>query len=262
MDLTNQILPLAKLQKLHETNHHSILLQGASGSGKTYLAKQFSDMKSEQYGYAQFHVVQPKVLDLKEMIESSLQLDDIQVLCVENLDQGVNAASQVILKYLEEPLSNMYIVITCANSAKLPSTIRSRAIQIDIPSPTKIDLENYTKAKNARFYEISKDYSAFKCCKSYSDLNEIMKLSISELQYYDDIKAAEFWKEPVDQIVWGLTHYLDNSKSDIVLALKVLWKSNLNSLIRSNALSALRHLETGRLSESAVINNFVINSKL
>ena len=257
MEMQNQIYPLAELSKLDEANKHSILLQGIPGCGKTYLANKFAEFKKKRHGFSQFQVVQPKVSSLKELIENSLKLDEIQVICIENLDLGVNAASQVILKYLEEPQSNVYIIITARNDSKLPDTIISRTVQVKVANPTKQDLENYSDYLDSRKHEIAKPYSIYKCCKSLSDVENILNLTVDQLKYYDSIKTAEFWKQSTDQIAWSLSHYSDNTNVNLKFAFSVLWRSNCNAKIRVAALEALQMLETGRVSESAILNKMI-----
>lgn len=257
MELKYQIEAIDKLKKLSDSDRHSIIIEGAEGSGKTYLAKLFSDFKHIDT----FNVIDSKVSSLKDAIESSLQSSGNQVVCIENLDKGVNAASQVILKYLEEPLPNIYIIVTCSNLSKLPGTIISRSISVKINPPLFEDLEFYAKTVNERKYNICKLYHVFKQCKSLNDVRFILNLSVDELQYYDNLNDSIIQKNDISSAVWNLSHYEDNTKSNLAFSLRMIYKNSNNDNIKRLALSALMDLEFKRIGEHLILSKFVMNCK-
>ena len=258
MDLGFQESAISQIKSLAEKDSHSILISGLRGTGKTYVAKMFATYK----GINTFHSVKPKVADLKDAIDSSYRLQDRQVICIENLDDGKNAAAQVILKYLEEPLPNVYVIVTCVNPSKLPDTIISRSISVQLSIPRVNELQQYARSLNAQRYTAYKDYAIFSTCKSLSDVKTILGLSLEQVKYYDGFEDTNaLFKQSSDTILWTLGHYDDNSKSNCVLALRCIRKNCSNHRIRQLALNSLLALEDGKLSETAILGKFVLNAK-
>lgn len=257
MKLQFQNNVLASLKTLADSDRHSILIEGLRGSGKTYCAKSFAEYK----GIPTFHKVVPKVSEIKEILEQSMTLSEPHVLCIENLDSGSVGASQAILKYLEEPLSNVYIVVTCLNSSKLSSTIPSRCVCLQLTNPTKDDLYFYGKSLNSQKLEIIKNYKVFNTAKTLGDIEYLLNLSLDKIQYYSNFADTEFWNLSVDQIMWNLGHYEDNSKSNLPLVLLTIFNSSPSMFIKQACVKALRNLESSRYSETAVLGKFVIDIK-
>ena len=259
MDLKFQESAISQIQSLAEKDVHSILISGLRGTGKTHIAKLFASYK----GINTFHTVKPKVADLKDMIDSSYRLQDKQVICIENLDDGKSAAAQVILKYLEEPLPNVYVIVTCVNSSKLPDTIISRSISVQLSTPRVNELQQYARSLNAQRYTAYKDYTVFSTCKSLSDVKTILSLTLDQVKYYDSFENIKpLFKQSSDTILWTLGHYYDNSKSNCILALRCIRKSSDDIKIRQLALDSLLALEDGKLSETAILGKFVLNVKV
>ena len=256
MEFDFQSQAISQIKVLADNDVHSILISGIRGCGKTYVAQKFAEFK----GINTFHSINAKVADLKDAIQSSFRLQENQVICIENLDDGKSAASQVILKYLEEPLPNVYVIVTCVNSSKLPDTILSRAIEVQIGIPHMNELSQYARNLNAQRFNTYREYSVFSTCKSLSDVRQILNLSLDQIKYYEqfqDIKSL--FKQSVDAILWNLGHYADNSKADSKLALRCIMRSD--SIFRGLALNSLLELEENKLSETAILGKFVLNSK-
>ena len=123
MNFVSQNTPTLQLMDLANSRHHSILIEGPQGCGKTYLAKQYAAMLN----VSDFEVVKCSVDTIRDAIDETCKIKNDVVICLENLDDGVLSASYTILKFLEEPLPNVYIVVTCRNLKKVPDTIISRS---------------------------------------------------------------------------------------------------------------------------------------
>ena len=257
MELKYQQSAISYLKKLADADCHSILVSGISGSGKTYLATYFAKYKK----IPTFHAIQPKVADLKELIDDSYRLDDDQVICIENLDKGKDAAAQVILKYLEEPLPNVYILVTCSNVSNIPATIRSRSIHVPLENPSKEDLTDYAMFVNRSKWELIQGKVISSVCKSLSEINFVLNLSLDEINYYESFSDDKFWGSSVDQIMWNIGHYDNNSKTDVNLSLRCLHKYAIAWGIKNCILEALVDLEFGRLSETAVLGRLALACK-
>ena len=239
------------LETLAESDKHSILISGIGGSGKTWMAKHFAEYKN----ISTFHIVQPKVLDLKELIDSSYKLQDDQVICIENLDKGKDAAAQVILKYLEEPLPNVYIIVTCSNILNIPTTIRSRSIEVTVPNPSFSDICAYGSYINKSKFDVVKSYSVIKICKSLSDVRYFLDLPLDKLKYFEKFEN-EFKSQSIDSFMWNIGHFEDNSKIDLKVSLKCLY--NCTWVNKNQVLNSLLALETGRISETAILGKLAL----
>ncbi len=257
MHLDYQQPALDQFKQYVDSNIHSIILSGFAGVGKTYISREFAKM----HNISTFQVIQPKVQDIRESIDQSLRSSDRQVLCIENLDLGAFNTMGALLKYLEEPTPNVYIVVTCRNSAKLPNTILSRGLQITLNHPTFQDICNYAKHVNNRYYEVIREYNVFKQVKSLSEVDELLDLSLDKIQYYELAESKLFGssKLSIDQIIWGLNHFEDNSKCDPSWILKLICNVSSNDALKQASLKALIALEDGKISESAILGNLVFS---
>lgn len=257
MKLSYQSSAIQELKKLADSDRHSIIISGIAGSGKTYLANEFA----KYLHIFTFHSIAPKVANLKELISDSYKLSENQVICIENLDKGVPAASQVILKYLEEPLPNVYVIITCNNISKLTSTVLSRSIQVNLNHPDKESLNVFARSLDARKYELVNTLEVYDACKSLSDIRNVMALSLDKLKYYEAFTSEKFWSQSIDQIIWQLGHFPDNSKLDVKLGLQVIFATWQDPNDRFKILSALMSLEQDIISEHAVLSKLVLSLK-
>lgn len=258
MYLKFQEKSMEKLKSFAKSDVHSIILQGGRGSGKTYLAKQFGKFKNID----DFQSVQPKVQDLKEAIKASYDVNTNHVVCIENLEEGVNSASQVILKYFEEPLPHTYIIVTCINISKLPDTIRSRALSIEMNHPTEVDVQNFAEYFDKQKYDKVKNYSIINCCKSLKDVIEIFQFKKDQLEYLQSmVTDPSFFTINFDQLLWNLNHFKDNSVIDLNIVFRNLYNNHNDPIIRKLSLEALQKLEFGRISKFAIQGQFVLNYK-
>lgn len=258
MEFYHQSDSLDKLKQLAESDCHSILISGIRGSGKTYLASKFAKFVDAEI----FNSIPAKVEDLRDAIDRSYTLPVKQVICIENLDDSRSAASQTILKYLEEPLPHVYVIVTCINTSELPSTILSRSIQLALNPPDAESLKAYGKSLNAPKFESIQPYAISACVKSYSEVKLLLSMTLDQIKYYEVFKDAKFWNQPSDTISWSLSHYPDNTKAPGKFVFGVIYKYSNDLSRKLAALEALLALENQNISESAVIGRFVINSFL
>ena len=233
---------------------HSILIAGPSGCGKTYLASVYAHLLN----ISTFNCIDSTVSSLKQAIQDSYALDDRQVVCIENLDLGTNAASQILLKYIEEPTSKTYVVVTCRNMSKLPSTIASRSVTLFVPPPSMQDLELYADSVFRDNKEYRMRIMQF-FCKSLADVVNFSNTEADKLVYYSSAAFDQFWKQSVDQIIWGLTHFEDGSPTDLKVMLYSIYRGFKDENAKQAALDALTSLEQNKVSKSAVVGKFVLD---
>lgn len=243
------------LHNFAELDRHSILISGCSGSGKTYLAKQYSKFVGAQ----EFFSVPSTVSAIRDGIDSCYMRDSKTVMCVENLDKGVLGASYTILKFLEEPISKIYVVITCENVKGVPDTILSRSTEAPISGPTYSDITQYGESKNyEKFKNISSNLRS--CLKSFKDVDLILNLSDQKLEYFHTFDGLRF-KDPVSTIVWNIGHFPDNSETpiDIVIRYIMIYHKTLHE--QRCSVQCLNDLNTGRIAKHAILSKYCMDMK-
>jgi replication-associated recombination protein RarA len=258
MDMICQRSSLEELRHLATGNIHSVLISGCSGCGKTYLAAQYAKMLNIQ----DFQVVKPAVAELRDCIDVCSTSSSLVVLCIENLDTGVIAAAYTLLKFLEEPRSNVYIVVTCRNLQRVPDTIVSRSSCIETSPPTVSDLQNYARSKNLEAYELRANSQCWNYVRTIHDVDSVLQMSLDHLQYVESISSKLLTHEPVSSLSWYLTKFPDGSAAPTELLLRsLLDQHKSNSYIQKCGVACIDDLLSGRMSANAVISKFLFEYK-
>lgn len=249
--------PLAELKQLAASNRQSILIEGPSGCGKTYLCKQYANM----LGIDDFSVVAPKVADIREALDSCLSLQNRVLLAIENLDLGVAGASYTLLKSLEEPLPNVYILITCRNMQAVPDTIISRSAIVTVSPPTLQDIDVYGKEKDTLKFNNVSSRLVWQCVRSFSDADAVLDMNVDEINYYESLAEVCKFKESVSSTIWKISHYDSGKDCNIELAIRSIVELMHNSFVTRCGIDCIRDLTRGRIAQHAVLAKFVFNAK-
>lgn len=246
------------LASLAKRGVNSVVISGPSGCGKTYLAKQYSLMLD----VPDFQIIEPTVSSIRTAIDSCYQNDESVVLCIENLDTGVLAASYTLLKFLEEPLPKVHIVVTCQNVYGVPNTILSRCSAVEISPCIESDIEIYCQTKDANQYSRLHTSHIWSIVRSFADADTVMSLSDTQLQYFRDLHQAVMpFKNTISNLCWNIEHYSDNSASPVRLVIRYILACNLSEHINRSALACLNDLSTKRIGTHAVVAKFVFDCK-
>lgn len=257
MQLTCQTAILADLQQLANNDTHSLLIDGPTGCGKTYLAAQYASMLN----VPDFQIIEPTVQAIRETIDACNLLDSPIVLCIENLDIGVPAASYTLLKFLEEPSSKVYIVVTCSNLNRLPDTIMSRSASVTACAPIDSDISSYAESKDfAKYYELCKT-ELWKCIRTFKDVNSVMSMSPIQLNYFEELKSILTFKDSVSNLAWKLSHYNDNSEAPVELVIRYIMEISKNQHIHRCGIECISELSLGRISSHAILSKFLFEAK-
>lgn len=257
MNFICQNSAIAELQTLAKSNRHSILIEGAEGSGKSYLAMQYAQM----LGIGDFQQIVPKVDVLKETIDACLQLNNPVVLCIENLDLGVAGAAYVLLKFLEEPLPNTYIVVTCRNIKNVPDTIISRSAVVVTAPPVELDISTYALSKNADRFRELKGTRLWNCVRTFKDADTVMNMNSTQLDYFNGLESMAQFRDTVSNLVWKISHYTDNSETPVDLVIRYLMNLINTTHIKKAGIECMRDLSQGRIASHAVLARFVFEAK-
>lgn len=259
MICSSQREALAELKKLADSNRQSILISGPSGSGKSYLSQQYANMLNID----DYSVISPKVTEIREALDSCLTITNPVMLEIHNLDTGVAAASYTLLKSLEEPLSHVYIIITCRNIDHVPDTIISRSAVVNIGPPTNNDIDAYGREKDTLKFNNVASRLVWQCVRSFSDADSVLSMSPDEINYYESLSEVCKFKDSVSNIIWKLGHYdgPGNKECNLELAIRSVAELMNNPFITKCAIECIRDLEKQRIAQHAVLAKFVFNAK-
>lgn len=255
MNFKSQASAILQLKQLAESDRHSILIEGFSGSGKTYLAK----MYSEFINISDFQIVEPSVKCIRDAIDECIRLNTTIVLCIENIDSGVLAASYTLLKFLEEPLESVYVIITAENRNKVPDTIISRSAVVSTSPPLESDISTYAEAKDSSRYNEVRNRLIWKAVKSFSDAIAVMNLTNSQIDYIESLNKLIDTSEPISSTLWKLGHFDDNSEVPIKLLMNYIIVTTSGN-VRKSAIECSNDL-SGRIANHAVLAKFLFDCK-
>lgn len=257
MNFICQNICMDQLQEFAKSKRHSILIEGIEGSGKTYLAKQYAYM----INVPDFQIVEPTVCSVRVAIEECSKLDTPIVLCIENLDKGLAAASYALLKFLEEPASNIYIVVTCRSINKIPDTIISRSVCVSTAPPIDVDIIEYAKNRNLERYEELCNHTLWKCVNTFKLADIVLNMSNNQISYFDSFYEMLRFKDCVSNIVWKLGHYDDNTETPIDLVIRFIISITDDAHIKQCGMDCIHDILLGRIATHAVLSKFVLECK-
>ena len=102
----------------------------------------------------------------------------------------------------------------------------------------------------------------WKCVRSFADVDSVIHMPEDVLRYFKDLHKILNFKDTVSNTVWHLSHYPDNSDSDINIVLQYLLSTNLaDKHFTETCVSALTDLASKRISKNAVVSKFVFECK-
>jgi len=257
MKLRNQESALKELKLSAENFRHNILIEGAEGVGKSYLAKQYAKMLNID----DFQIIESKVSTIREMIEGCAALTTPIVLCIENLDTGVASASYALLKFLEEPSPNVFIVVTCRNINHLPDTIASRSAVITVTHNSESDLTEYARTKNGGQFQKIKNTPIWKTAKSVKDVGLLLDMTLPQIEHIKSAVDGLNTKDSVSSMIWKFCKYPDGTPIPLELLIKYIMVTAKSSAIRKSAHECINALTFGRISSRAVLAKFLFEYK-
>lgn len=257
MELQCQVSALQELKMLAGSDRHSLLIEGPLGCGKSYLAKQYAKMLQ----IVDFSSVKPTVQDIREALEASYDITSPVVFCIENLDTGVPSASYTLLKFLEEPVSNVYIVVTCRNRYNVPDTIISRSTCVTMSAPVESDINDFAEIKDIVKYRQLSAQQIWKAVRSLNDVESIFRLNNDQLAYYEQFNTILKFNDTISNIIWKLGHYADNSETNIVFVFNYIIATCSSKRIKYYAMQCMKDLTSSRIASHAVLAKFALECK-
>lgn len=257
MNFVSQNTPTLQLMDLANSRHHSILIEGPQGCGKTYLAKQYAAMLN----VSDFEVVKCSVDTIRDAIDETCKIKNDVVICLENLDDGVLSASYTILKFLEEPLPNVYIVVTCRNLKKVPDTIISRSAVVSCGPPIDRDIEEFASNRNKQKFQSLSDSSIWKSVRSFKDAEYVLSMNDEQIKYFSQLDKMMSFSDTVSNIIWKLGHYEDNTEIPVGLVMQYIISKTNSKTVKRAAIRCMSDISLGRLAQHACLARFVFEAK-
>ena len=257
MEFNSQSNALSQLSILAAHNTHSILIDGVSGSGKTYIATKYADFLD----ISDVHIINSNVNDIREYFETSIMLTNKILFIIENADLGVVSVFSTMLKFLEEPVNHVYVIVTCRNIQYVPDTIISRCSVVSIMPPTFADINTYAKAKDsARFNDLS-HMKLWKVLKSFSDVDYIYSLNNENLNYIENTSIEWLKKLPVSNSMWRLNHFADNSTFPPEYKVRMIMNDSKNQYVKNICLECLNDLQRTNIAGHVALAKFALDIK-
>lgn len=253
--LKNQQSAYITLQDFAKHNKHSVIIEGPKKCGKTHIAREYAKLLN----IPDFQIVKPTVSDLREVIDICAQIENKLVVCIENLDDGVIAASYTMLKFLEEPRDNIYIVITCSSCYRLPDTIISRSHVATINPPTNDDMVAVAKLRGVDMSNIHP--SLQKCCNNFSDIDLVTKLTKEQIDYLHELCSTPTWSDSISSIVWKLNHWKDNTEAPPQFVIRFLMNNMKNPTVYQAGCKCLQDLDDAILGTHSSLSRFAYECK-
>lgn len=256
MIVASQIQCLSQLKELASADRHSIVIEGPKGCGKRYCASMFA-----KYTEADISYIDPTVQAIRSSLDSFYNLDNKIVACIHDLDSGVLGASYTMLKFLEEPKSSVYVIITCSSIYDVPDTIISRSTVVSISSPRDSDIKQYAEYKDRYKYDKLASKLIWKCVRSFADIDMLYSMSQMNIDYFDTLSDTARFKDSVSNITWALGHYPDNSETPIEFVVRYILCCSSDARIRKYCYACLSDLNTSKIAKHAVLTKFIFNCK-
>lgn len=258
MTLKNQLSAMQDLKSLANKEHHNVLITGISQSGKTYLAKEYAKLLNVH----DFILLDPKIGEIKSYIESALSIDTPQVVCIENLDTGVKSTSYTLLKFLEEVHKKIYIIITCRNIKYIPDTIISRCSLVSVPAMLQSDLIEYGhKFETSEFDKIYNDKSVWNAVKSAKDIDILVTLDETQINYIKNIKDIIQCKSAISNMMWKFQKFPDGTNTPVEFLIKYLMCNTDSGYVKHQCYICLNEMSYGRLPVHVILAKFLMNIK-
>lgn len=254
MYFQNQETALSELQRISKSICRSILIHGEKNCGKTYLARQYAQMIKA----ADFITVDSKMLDIKEMISNIYTITSDAVVCIENLDCGVDGVAQAMLKIFEEPPSNIRIIITARDIKNVPATILGRCTSVYVKQFVFDDILRYAKEKyGLKAEHMKSDIETY--CKSPSDVDFLMSLSDQDLEHLKSLPQLVDVKTPINTIIWKMQSFKDGVKIPIDYIIRSLYHG-LNARMQKIVLQYEADIDSG-VPNHVILSAMILNMK-
>ncbi|MDN3652728.1 DNA polymerase III subunit delta' [Thalassotalea ponticola] len=204
-----------------------------------------------------------------QFLEKTAQLGGNKVVVINRAEHMTEAASNALLKTLEEPTNNSYLLLVCNDTEQLLATITSRCAKVAIKPPRGADLAAIATNKQAvhafstvaEISELTDDATFAQKCGLWQSLIQFIENADNGDELVEQMLASEHgmrwllsafeslyryysgWSEALDNSPLGAcTQYLDGQRSYRCLQLVMQANRKLKTLTQANKVFILEEL--------------------
>lgn len=253
----NEEFILDELTRCANSNRHTILIDGIPGIGKTYMAKEYAKLLQIKDVVS----LSPVVSDIRDALNQFIQLSNKILVIIENLDSGMLVASHALLKFIEEPPENIYIIITCHNFMNIPDTIISRSYCITMSCTTPVDIQKYATQTNAAKYGQMIHLPIWKMVRTFTDVDIVFSLTTSQIDYLAKLPALTSIKESISGLSWKYSHYVDGTAIPTSFILNYIYCTYDDIRIKTFCHNAIKDLDNTSIASHVVLSKFLLECK-
>ncbi len=175
--------------------HHALIINGKKGMGKSSFAKEFvlEILQSKNTNHPDLLLIEKdegkkeitvdKVRKIHEFVTQTSAIGNNKFIIIDSACELNKSASNAILKILEEPNQNNFLILIAHNLNKILPTIRSRCQIIEAPNFNFADfsqiLQRQNISDNLNFLAEICDNSPAEAINNSKDLSKVYQLFLN-----------------------------------------------------------------------------------
>lgn len=190
--------------------HHAILLQGKKGSGKSGFAREFvaEILGGNLANHPDLFVVEKdaekreinvdKIRKIFEFANQTSAISPNKFIIIDSACELNKSASNALLKLLEEPRPNNFLILLAHNLNKVLPTIRSRCQIVKIPDLSRADFNEILRQNNLHFSPKDLEFLSEICDNSPADA---INLGLELTRFYELFLRSLYNKKISDELL-------------------------------------------------------------
>lgn len=175
-----------------------IVITGQKGQGKTELAKYIHNQLENKYlidGYESCYMVEieSKIDEIREMIEMAYKQTEPIIYLIQNADKMSINAQNSLLKLVEEPPQQAFIIMELQQMENTLETIKSRCQEIKMEQYNNLELSEMIEKINPNISYPDKQYITT-VAKNYYQINLFNKYGVEEFYNFVEKVVNNIYK--------------------------------------------------------------------
>ena len=174
--------------------HHAILLHGKKGIGKATFAREFAEeiLGNKLASHPDLFLVEKdpekreinvdKIRKIAEFANQTSAISPNKFIIIDSACELNKSAANALLKLLEEPRPNNFLILVSHNLNRVLPTIRSRCQIVKIPDLSADDFTEILRQKNLHFSAKDQQFLAEICDNSPADA---INLGLDLTRFYE-----------------------------------------------------------------------------
>ncbi|MBM5782326.1 MAG: AAA family ATPase [Pelagibacterales bacterium] len=207
--------------------HHAILIHGKKGIGKSTFIKELVQdlLETKNQNHPDLLLIEKddgkkeisveKIRKIAEFSNQTSAISRYKFIVIDSADELNKSSSNALLKILEEPHNNNFLILISHNPNKVLATIRSRCQELKVPD---LSFEEFKKILQKNYPNISEDELLFlseicdnspaKAISNQEELIEIYQNFLESLEnkkidnnLYKKVSDKNFSFEVIEEII-------------------------------------------------------------